>query len=80
MVSGLTAGGTVPVLIALGRWLIGQRYSVGVVSRGYGGRNSHGPRWVDNQDDARVVGDEPLMIQAAAEVYRLWFVLIVSGR
>ena len=67
---GLTAGGTgkTPVLIALGRWLIGQRYSVGVVSRGYGGRNSHEPRWVDDQDDARVVGDEPLMIRQQLSV------------
>ena len=70
VVGGLTAGGTgkTPVLIALGRWLIGQRYSVGVVSRGYGGRNSHEPRWVDDQDDARVVGDEPLMIRQQLSV------------
>lgn len=65
VVGGLTAGGTgkTPVLIALGRWLLKHGYRIGVVSRGYGGASSREPRWVEDQDNARIVGDEPLLIR-----------------
>ena len=65
VIGGLTAGGTgkTPVLIALGQWLIERGYRVGVVSRGYGGEGRREPHWVEDQDDARVVGDEPLLVK-----------------
>ncbi len=65
VVGGLTAGGTgkTPVLIALGRWLLQRGYRIGVVSRGYGGESCREPRLVEHQDNARVVGDEPLLIR-----------------
>ena len=65
VIGGLTAGGTgkTPVLIALGRWLIERGYRVGVVSRGYGGEGRREPHWVEDQDDTRVVGDEPLLVK-----------------
>ena len=65
VIGGLTAGGTgkTPVLIALGHWLIERGYRVGVVSRGYGGEGRREPHWVEDQDDARVVGDEPLLVK-----------------
>ena len=65
VIGGLTAGGTgkTPVLIALGQWLIERGYRVGVVSRGYGGEGHREPHWVEDQDAARVVGDEPLLVK-----------------
>ena len=65
VVGGLTAGGTgkTPVLIGLGKWLAGQGYRVGAVSRGYGGAHGPEPHSVTEIDTAAVVGDEPLLIQ-----------------
>lgn len=64
VVGGLTIGGTgkTPVLIALGRWLIDQGYTVGIVSRGYKGQRATDLHRVTERDSAREVGDEALLI------------------
>ena len=64
VVGGLTVGGTgkTPVLIALARWLSGQGYRVGVVSRGYKGQRVSDLHRVTERDSAREVGDEALLI------------------
>ena len=70
VVGGLTAGGTgkTPVLIALGKWLMGRGYRVGVVSRGYKGRRPTELHWVAETDSAAMVGDEPALIRRDLKV------------
>ena len=70
VVGGLTAGGTgkTPVLIALGKWLMGRGYRVGVVSRGYKGRRPTELHWVAETDSAAMVGDEPVLIRRDLKV------------
>lgn len=54
-------GGKTPVVIALAEELRRQGLRPGVVSRGYGGTQT-APAVVGEDDDWRVVGDEPLLI------------------
>jgi tetraacyldisaccharide 4'-kinase len=64
VVGNLSVGGTgkTPLVI----WLVGQlqhrKISVGVVSRGYGGRRLRSPHLLAAGDTAADVGDEPLLI------------------
>lgn len=65
VVGGLTVGGTgkTPVVIALGEWLRDQSVSIGVISRGYGGRLGKTAHLVSASDRPADVGDEPLLIR-----------------
>ncbi len=64
VVGGVTAGGAgkTPVVIALIKHLVKQRYRPGVVSRGYGGKSPYWPREVSAETTAELVGDEPQLI------------------
>lgn len=67
-VGNFTAGGTgkTPLSIEIARRLAGQGASPIFLTRGYGGRES-GPHWVSaTVDDARRVGDEPLLLAREA--------------
>jgi tetraacyldisaccharide 4'-kinase len=69
-IGNLTAGGSgkTPVAIAFARALMERGRSPYILSRGYGGR-VRGPALVDPaRDTFRDVGDEPLMLAAAAPV------------
>lgn len=64
VVGNLTAGGTgkTPLVGHLAQTATKMGMRVGIVSRGYGGVQSHWPRRVTAHSDAQVVGDEPLML------------------
>lgn len=65
---GVTAGGAgkTPVALALARRLVGRGRRVHLLSRGHGG-SATGPLAVDpRRHDAATVGDEPLLLAAAA--------------
>jgi len=63
VIGNLTAGGSgkTPVVIWLAQTLTRRGFRVAVVSRGYG-RSAHSVRILDDTDDWREVGDEPLLI------------------
>ncbi len=65
VVGNLTTGGTgkTPVTAWLVEFCRGAGFRPGIVSRGYGGRPSREPRLVSPGDDARSVGDEPLLLR-----------------
>ncbi len=65
VVGNLTIGGTgkTPVTGWLVEFCRAAGYTPGIVSRGYGGRGSREPRLVAPDDDARDVGDEPLLLR-----------------
>jgi tetraacyldisaccharide 4'-kinase len=69
VVGNVVAGGAgkTPVVIALVRHFTRQGLRVGVVSRGYG-REHKGCVEVGEHDDARRVGDEPLLVQRQTAV------------
>ena len=69
-VGNLTAGGTgkTPIAIAIARALLERQRRVRIITRGYGGR-TRGPAVVHPQvDTAMEVGDEALLLAAAAPV------------
>lgn len=63
VVGNVLAGGTgkTPIVLALVEHLLKQRWTVGVVSRGYG-RRSHDVRDISAHDTPADVGDEPFLI------------------
>lgn len=63
VVGNINIGGTgkTPLVIWLAQQLMVAGYKPGIISRGYGG-NAHQPMYVDKSADARVVGDEPVLI------------------
>jgi tetraacyldisaccharide 4'-kinase len=65
VVGNLTTGGTGKTPVT--GWLVelcrGAGFRPGIVSRGYGGQRSPQPRLVGPGDDAREVGDEPLLLR-----------------
>jgi len=64
VVGNITVGGVgkTPLVIALAKVLLSRGLRVGIVSRGYGSRVSSFPHEVSPQEDANLVGDEPLLI------------------
>ena len=64
VVGNLTVGGTgkTPLTVWLARELSSSGLSVGIVSRGYGSRDSGTPRAVEAGSSWRQVGDEPLIL------------------
>lgn len=66
VVGNITVGGTgkSPVVALLCRALKGKGWQPGVVSRGYGGRQTVEPIAVTAQSDVQEAGDEPVMLAA----------------
>lgn len=64
VVGNITAGGTgkTPTAVWLARELRARGFSPGIVSRGYGGSKSNSPMRVDPHSDAKLVGDEPVLL------------------
>jgi len=64
VVGNITVGGTgkTPVTAWLVELCRAAGYRPGIVSRGYGGRPANTPRLVSPTDEAREVGDEPLLL------------------
>ena len=64
VVGNITAGGTgkTPIVAWLANELRARAYSPGIVSRGYGGRNTDSPIRVDANSEADIVGDEPVLL------------------
>ncbi len=64
IVGNITAGGTgkTPVTIWLASKLTGKGYSVGIVSRGYGGASKASYLRVSTDSDPSEVGDEPVLM------------------
>jgi tetraacyldisaccharide 4'-kinase len=63
VIGNITAGGTgkTPLVLWLAQFLREHGFQPGIVSRGYGG-TARGPQPVDAHSDARVCGDEPLLL------------------
>ncbi|MBX3707504.1 MAG: lipid A export permease/ATP-binding protein MsbA [Pseudomonadales bacterium] len=66
VVGNITAGGAgkTPLVIWLASHLAALGHRPGIVSRGYGGRDTRSPQWVDGNSDPIAVGDEPVLIAA----------------
>jgi tetraacyldisaccharide 4'-kinase len=64
VVGNITVGGAgkTPFVIWLCDFLRHQGWRPGVVSRGYGGKQNHQPRWVTAESDPAQVGDEAVLI------------------
>jgi len=64
VVGNISVGGTgkTPMVVWLVEYLRVHGYTPGVVSRGYGGESREQPLAVEARSDARVVGDEALLI------------------
>lgn len=55
-------GGKTPAVIALAEYLSGSGYRVGLLCRGYQGRATAWPQWVDATSDPQLVGDEAVLL------------------
>ncbi|MDN6179597.1 MAG: tetraacyldisaccharide 4'-kinase [Halomonas subglaciescola] len=64
VVGNITLGGTgkSPLVAWLVRWLSGQGYTPGIITRGYGGKAARYPLWVMPDTSVTQSGDEPLML------------------
>ena len=69
VVGNITVGGTgkTPFLIWLVEVLRAAGYSPGIVSRGYGGRDTRQPMAVTTDSDPGAVGDEPVLLAQRCE-------------
>ncbi len=65
IVGGITVGGSgkTPLSIALLKYLSTQGFTPGLISRGYKGHSSNYPLLVEADTDAKLCGDEPLLIK-----------------
>jgi len=64
IIGNITVGGSgkTPLVLWLAELLRKQGYRPGLISRGYGGQAEQWPQWVDSNAEARVVGDEALLL------------------
>lgn len=64
VVGNISVGGNgkTPVVLALAEYYQQFGLTVGILSRGYGGKSSFYPRRVDHDDNAKEVGDEPKLL------------------
>lgn len=64
VVGNITVGGTgkTPLIIWLAEFLKEKGFQPGIVSRGYGGRESKSPQQVRQDSSPELVGDEPVLI------------------
>jgi len=64
VVGNITVGGTgkTPLVIWLAEFLKQSGYKPGIISRGYGGKSQSWPLLVNENSDAALAGDEPLLI------------------
>ncbi len=64
VVGNITVGGSgkTPLVIWLSRWLQGQGFSPGIVSRGYGGKAHTWPQQVRPDGDPAMAGDEAVLL------------------
>lgn len=64
IVGNISVGGNgkTPVVLALCQFLSQQGYHPAIISRGYGGQ-AKSNLWVDEHSDARICGDEPLLLR-----------------
>lgn len=65
VVGNISVGGNgkTPTVIAIAEYLTNRGYRCGILSRGYGGRQTHFPHLVEDFDTASLVGDEPKLMQ-----------------
>ncbi len=70
VVGNITVGGSgkTPIVITLAKHFRQQGKRVGVVSRGYGGSHQQGSLSVNQNTEAQLSGDEPLLIAIQAQV------------
>ena len=70
VVGNISIGGTgkTPLVVYLCELLKSTGYSPGIITRGYGGKNTHWPVSVDAKSDAREYGDEPVLMAQRTEV------------
>ncbi|MGE4659034.1 MAG: tetraacyldisaccharide 4'-kinase [Gammaproteobacteria bacterium] len=68
VVGNISVGGTgkTPCVIWLAAELQNRGYTVGVVSRGYGGLSKDWPQWVTPDSDPKLVGDESVLVAMRA--------------
>lgn len=64
IVGNITVGGSgkTPLVLWIAELLRRQGYRPGLISRGYGGEADQWPQWVDDHSDARLVGDEAMLL------------------
>lgn len=64
VVGNITLGGTgkTPFVIWLSQFLTNKGYKVGLISRGYGGKQHVKPFWADLKHSAHQIGDEALVL------------------
>lgn len=64
VVGNITVGGTgkTPLTAYLANFLQDIGYKPGIVSRGYGGKKTALPQWVQHNSDAALVGDEAVLL------------------
>ena len=64
VVGNITVGGTgkTPLIICMAEFLKESGYRPGIISRGYGGKAESWPQWVSAESDAKLIGDEALLI------------------
>jgi len=64
IVGNISIGGTgkTPLVIHLAKLLEASGYKPSIITRGYGGNSTHWPKTVDDQSNAKEVGDEPVLM------------------
>jgi len=70
VVGNLVVGGSgkTPFIVWLVKRLQEKGLSVGIISRGYGGKSKQWPQLVDEHSDATLVGDEPVLLAKQLDV------------